>query len=405
MKKLFILFITAALVCTLCSCGLVKNLFDRFELLQADTSETEAMSEPTETYFETTAEVEETVATTEPVIEPTPLVVCANSYEKEAIDAFFPAEKFGFTHKVEYPKIDSDKSGATALNEAIAQRYEEIIQTLKDNREENVLYHITYTASECSGVIFINITEDCGWQYSEGYTSQRIYYYDALNDKELSLDEYLTVFGIDRDKIDAAICSSYELSCMMYEASPYLTDTVGGESLGAPATDTLYYAAYESYASFAEFAGVEFIGGEGINPVIRAHLTGGVYVSSPFTCDIYADSYIPVNPNYAGYSIPAGAPETGDIVILFDKGKVTSLTAPPKYGIQSINYSASAIKLVTKVNVRDSRISINGCEPYSWGSGELGNADWDQLFIDTYYVNEYIPINELKSIVITVIEE
>ena len=410
MKKLFILLLALILVCSMCSCGLIKNVLNlknnfEFPLPSVEiTAAPEDTEYTTDTYYETTfVPVETTVAETEPEPEVIPEVITENNYQKAAIDAFFPGEKFDFIHQVEYPRINSDKSGAAAINAKIAERYEKIITELKGNNEGNVLYHITYTSSECNGIIFIRVLEQCGWQYSEGYTSQKFFYYDVANDKELSLDEYLAAFNVDRNKLDAGICSSYELSLIMYEESPYLTETVGGEPLGAPATDTLYYATYESYAPCAEFDGAEFIGGE--KPVIRAYLMGGVYIASPYTCDVYADNYLPVTPNYAGYSMPAGANESNDIIVLFDGGKVISLSAPSKYDIQSINYSSSEIKVISKNNIRDSRISINGCEPYSWGSGELGGTEEEKLFIDTYSVQGYIPIDELKSIIITVIEE
>ena len=409
MKKLCILLLTLILVCYLCSCGLVGRMIGlkkHYELTlpYETTNLPESVEYTTDEYYEATEYIPETTAAeTEPIVEIIPTVITAENYEKDAIDAFYPENKFDFTHKVAYPKIDSEKSGAAALNAKIAEKYGKIINELKNNEEDNVLYHISYGTSECNGIIFIHILEQIGWQYSEGFDSQVFYYYDTKNDKELTIAEYLAAFNIDRDKLDIGVRTSHELARSGLGVNPYLTEKIGGEPIGAPSPDTLYYRAYESFDSSVEFEGVEFISGK--KPVIRAYLSGTVYITSTFSCEVYADEYSPVYPSYAGYSMPTGTNESNDIIALFDGGKVISLSAPSKYEIQAINYSSSGIELISKNNIHDSRISINGCEPYYWSSGAIDGPEDDYVFVITYSMNEYIPINEFRSVVITVIEE
>ena len=108
MKKLCTLLLTLVLVCTLCSCGLIKTVFNLKNAFEF-------------TLPEETIDYPESVdCTTEyiPVEMLIPDVVTADSYEKVFTDGL----NWSFTNSVTYPKIDSDKPGAAAINKEIADQ-------------------------------------------------------------------------------------------------------------------------------------------------------------------------------------------------------------------------------------------------------------------------------------------
>lgn len=391
MKKFSVLLV--ALVFILSSCIAITKI----PSTPVETKETVFGDAGEEPVASATEAIETTAAETEPAPEIIlPEIITADSYEKKAIDTLGYGG-FDFTHKIEYPKILSDKSGAMALNEKIAERYGKYINELKENKEGNILYHVGYTYSVCDNIYFIRITENIGWQYSEGSDSQMIYYFDAENDKELSIAEYLAHFGIDRDKADIGVRHSFELARAGLGTEPYLSEEIGGEKLGAPAVNSLLYRGYDKFDDTVNWDGIEVTENE-----IKMHMSGTVYITSYFTCVLDRDTCMPVYPNYAGCSMPDGAAESNNIVVTFENGKVTSLSMPSKYEIFAINYSASEITVRSYKNIENCEISINGCEPYSWG-----NASYDPdtgEFADTFYINEYIPMNEFSSIVITITE-
>ena len=133
---------------------------------------------------------------TEPVVS-IPKVVTAVSYTKRAIDYFYPGQYFDWTHKVEYPKINSAKPGAVALNQKIVNKYASALNTLKRNEEENALYNVSYTSSVYDGIIYIKMKEITAWQYSEGMDTAVFYYYDYKNDRELTATEVANRYGIN----------------------------------------------------------------------------------------------------------------------------------------------------------------------------------------------------------------
>ena len=321
-----------------------------------------------------------------------PAVVCADSYTKTAIDTLSGGE-FDFVHKVEYPLIDSAKPGAEALNEKIAQKYSRIVNELSNNQEKQYLYDISFESSTYDDLIFIRIDSYSGWQYSEGSCDQEIYYYDATLDKEISTEEYCEKLGIDLEKASHGVLASYDLAYVGYGGeTSYLCEKIGGEPVGAPITDTIYYCAYDNFNETVELKGVEQSGVK-----INLYYTGQAYIQNNFKCAVEKGTYLPENPNYAGYIMPDNATESDDIDIIFRIGKVAEYSMPAECGIDVINFSASHIDIHSKKQLNIDTFSINQGE-IEWGySASFDDGD----YIYSYHIPSYYPINMLWQITFT----
>lgn len=376
MKKVCILCL--ALCVLLCSCDETKPV---------ETTDTSAaLTRVVTTAEETTAFTAEIVYP-EPVI--VPAVVTADSYEKEAVDAFEGGD-FGFTHSVEYPKINCDKPGALALNEKMAETYVKVIDELKADTEDNRLYTISYEYStDDIGVIFIRITESVGWQYSEGMTTQKIFYYDGVNDKELTVEEYAERLGIDLDKAKENVLYTYELASSYYEDESVITDETGN-IIEAPSSGKLYPAKQSSFDF--DFNGIEIEDSK-----LIMHYGGQMYTYHTFEFALDRDTLAPANPHYKGYVMPNDG--NGDININFENGEVTSYALPNDSGILALEFSSTRIT-VKSYSQLSLEVSINGGESYGMGDQMFDTNSSEYTYV--FFASEYVPIEELKAIEIII---
>lgn len=376
MKKLFILLFALSLL--LCSCD------------DETVSTTEVTETTCETENSTTAETT-TAAETLPVIPAViiPEVITAAKYEKPIVD-MMGYGGFDYPHSIEYPKIDSDKAGAVALNDKIAAKYEKTINELKSGTEGNNIYNFSYTSSVCDGVIFIRISEDTGWQYSEGMHEQKIFYYDAVNDKELTSEEYAAHFGIDPEKAKGNVVYTYEL------ARSYMEDTsvmISGEDENAiyePAPGTLFPAMQSEF-------NYKFDGLEVTDDTVNLYYNGQQYVLSTYCFALDRETLAPKYPHYMGYVaviFPTDFSES-DVKITLENGKVTEYSIPEHSGIYNIKISSTAITVYSNVRLDDWGISVNGGERYTAG-GQM--YDDENLYQYNFYAREYIPADALKTI-------
>ena len=342
-------------------------------------------SVPEETPEATTALTTCTTATEPEFILPD--VVTADEYTKQAIDILESGKEFDYVHSVSYPKINSDAPGAVALNQKISEVFGEIIGKLKNNTEQNELYNVSYTYSAKDNIIFIGIDCSVSWQYSEGYNSKALYYYDAENDVELSPEEYAEHFDIDPDSIINRAKWSIEVfnigaKELIYSETPY------GVSVDAVESNKLYYVGCEIVSSemFGDHE-ISVLGIEMTDSGIKAYMeytpsySGGV-----FTCELDSN-LLPISPAYAINIIPESSDRAG--IIEFADGNPVSATAP--VGIDKIEILGRGIAIEYSGDAP--KVTLNGTELFGYAHYEKEN---------TYlYYFDYVNAKELKTITIT----
>lgn len=379
MKKLITSLL--ALSVLLCGCELTpKPITD----IPPATQTVEEIDPPASVVTEIPTSATEEIVT-EPVFVPV-TVSTARTYEKKAVDKMFGGE-FDFTHKIEYPKIDSDKPGAAELNKYFADYYDKTINELINGEEENYLYNIYYESSTDNlGVILIRMIQSVGWQYSEGMVDQKIFYYDSKNDRQLTVDEYASMHNIDLERAKENVLYTYELARAYYEDTSIVASEIGGEELGAPEMGVLYPAKQTQFDF--DFYGIEIDGND-----LIMHYGGQMYIYSIYEFILDLNTLVPKTPHYKGYIMPNST--TGDIVINFENGEVTSYNLPADKGIYIINFSSSKIT-VKSSELLSYNISINGGQGYSAG-GQMYDPDIGE-YTDEFYINEYLSPNELKTI-------
>lgn len=372
---------------------------------------------PVETTVGTTtaAPIETTVETTEitePTVEPVqPPIAVAEEYTKKAID-IFGYGGLDFTHSVSYPKIGFEASNPNefvgtpaidAFNKKIADLYSPIIEKLKDNAEGNELYRIgfnaAYTGPHYSTIMF-HVSEYSGIQYSEGGESQRFFYFDGINDREITAEEYLESMGVDLEKaLDAALWS-YDLAYAGYtadyegegtlDADTEYKETLDGEVITSAKPNKLYYQRHTEYAPSVMFDGAYVD-----NDTVTLYFNGTMYTTDTFSVKLDRNTLLPVRPNYKA-NIDLTFTDTDKVEILFENGEVVSATAPKEYEGMDITVSSNSISVYSPVSIDDAIISANGGAPYSWGNAML----YGDGFLYSYIKGKYIPLEKLESIVL-----
>lgn len=322
----------------------------------------------------------------------TPEVVIGDSVTKTAIDVLNGGE-FGFTHRVEYPRIDSDKPGAEALNKKLGEKYQKIIVELMNDKETQYLYNISYETSTRDNLIFIRMKHYTGWQYSEGAYGQEIYYYDAVNDCEIDMYEYCERLGIDVEKAALGALASYDIANAGYGGDSYHTADINGEYM-APAPNEINYLTYKNFNDTVKLCGIELKSGQ-----LNLYYSGHAYISNTFVCTVDATNYQPVRPNYASYVMPSADTQyAADIILTIKSGNVTEVQLPSEYGIYAVNFTSSSINVLSSNRIPLDGFYVNGVKQeggYSQGVDTSGDGY-------SYYaqITDYVPLTELDSIVI-----
>lgn len=350
----------------------------------------------------------ETSAVTLPPQPPVqPAIITADEYTKKAVDAFGYGG-FDFTHSVSYPKIDSDATGAKALNEKIALLYAPMIEKLRNGKEGNELYRVGYNAAYTGknySTLMIHFTEYGGWQYSEGGSTQRFFYYDASSDRELTVEEYLTAMDVDLDKAMDNALWSYDL------AKAGGTADLGGENLnhGAdsefrlPHEDEILSATKKNILyeqRFTEFGdSVELDGAYVDYDTVTLYFGACIYTTYTFSVTLDRETLEPVRPNYQ-VAVSLTAADTDKIEILFENGKdekVISATAPAANASDVITVKSHKVEILTEGDYNEAVFSINGSAPKRWSTAGMTSENKSLYY---FYTDGYIPYGELESIVI-----
>ena len=391
-KKLLTLLTAAALVAALAACG-ENNPGGK---QTTDTAPPASLTTQTEATSQTTEAAETTPPeTTAPA--PLPEVKDGTVYTKKAIDAFQDGS-LDFMHSLTIPKIDSTKPGAEALNAKILAEQQDKLDALAANKEENHLYTVTYSTSGADGILAINVYEYIGWQYSEGGSSRRFYYYDAAEDRELTLDETLARLSMTQADLNRAFAWSSEYTSINTEY-PDRTRTFAATVFGAPLTGA-YDASVFRYAEMQSGNEVELLGIDFDDATVSPCYRYAVYTVGTTSCPIDRASGQPMHPYYE-CTIDAADLQVGDAFrITIKDGKVTEAVVPAALQVQRVTIASDGVTVLYgkdaaySINYADFR--VNG-ESVNDGSGS-GGIDAEDVFSEFRFMADYIPLDKLTTI-------
>lgn len=391
-RKLLTLLTAAALVAALAACGENnpggKQTTDTTPPASL-TTQTEATSQTTETTETTPPE------TTAPAV--LPEVKDGTVYTKKAVDIFSGGD-FDFLHSLTVPKIDSTKPGAEALNAKMLADQQEKLDALAAGKEGRSLYTVTYSASGADGILAVNVYEYIGWQYSEGGSSRRFYYYDAAEDRELTLDETLARLSMTQADLNRAFAWSSEYAAISVENSDR-TRTLAESVFGTPLTGA-YDASVFHYVEMqngneAELLGIDFDEAT-VSPCYRYV----IYTVGTTACPIDRTSGQPMHPYYE-CTIDAADLQVGDAFrITIKDGKVTEAVVPAALQVQRVTIASDGVTVLygkdatNRMDNADFR--VNG-ESVNWGSNS-GGIDAEDVFSNYRFMKEYIPLDKLTTI-------
>ena len=391
-KKLLTVLTAAALVAALAACG-ENNPGGK---QTTDTTPPASLTTQTEATSQTTEAAETTPPeTTAPA--PLPEVKDGTVYTKKAIDAFQDGS-LDFMHSLTIPKIDSTKPGAEALNAKILAEQQDKLDALAANKEENHLYTVTYSTSGADGILAINVYEYIGWQYSEGGSSRRFYYYDAAEDRELTLDETLARLSMTQADLNRAFAWSSEYTSINTEY-PDRTRTFAATVFGAPLTGA-YDASVFRYAEMQSGNEVELLGIDFDDATVSPCYRYAVYTVGTTSCPIDRASGQPLHPYYE-CTIDAADLQVGDAFrITIKDGKVTEAVVPAALQVQRVTIASDGVTVLYgkdaaySINYADFR--VNG-ESVNDGSGS-GGIDAEDVFSEFRFMADYIPLDKLTTI-------
>ena len=392
-KHLQITLTAIALAAMLTACG--KSTPDNIKPetdLPDSLSTNVTTTEPAETTETSTAE---TTATTAPA--PLPEVKDGTVYTKKAVDMFSGGD-FDFLHSLIIPKIDSTKPGAEALNAKMLADQQEKLDALAANKEENYLYTVTYSTSGADGILVINVYEYIGWQYSEGGSSRRFYYYDAAEDRELTLDETLAKLSMTKESLNRAFAWSSEYAAISVEnpdRTQALAETVFGTPLtGAYDTSVFRYAEMRS-GNDAELLGIDFD-----ETTVSPCYHYVIYTVSTTACPIDRANGQPLHPYYE-CTMNAADLQTGDAFrITIKDGKVTEAVVPAEAQVQGVTITSDGVTVLygkgATYSMDRADFRVNGSSVNS-GSNS-GGIDAEDVFTNYRFIPDYIPLDKLTTI-------
>ena len=391
-KKLLTVLTAAALVAALAACG-ENNPGGK---QTTDTAPPASLTTQTEATSQTTVTTETTPPeTTAPAA--LPEVKDGTVYTKKAVDMFSGGD-FDFLHSLTVPKIDSTKPGAEALNAKILADQQEKLDALAAGKEKNDLYTVTYSVSGADGILAVNVYEFTGWQYSESYSSRRFYYYDAAEDRELTLDETLSKLAMTKESLNRAFAWSSEYAAISVENSD-LTRTLAESVFGAPLTG-VYDTSVFRYAEMQNGNKAELLGIDFDETTVSPCYHYVIYTVSTTACPIDRANGQPLHPYYE-CTMNAADLQTGDAFrITIKDGKVTEAVVPAEAQVQGVTITSDGVTVLygkgATYSMDRADFRVNGSSVNS-GSNS-GGIDAEDVFSNYRFMKEYIPLDKLTTI-------
>lgn len=330
----------------------------------------------------------------------TPAVVDAINFEKTDI---FDGGAYEFTHKIVLPQIDSTLPGAVALNNKMAGSDITLAERLANTGEPSRhLYRVSYDYSAYDGIIAIQKTSFTGLYQSEGASSSEHYYYDSVNDKELTADEYLAHFGLDADDLNfrARFSSSYLWAEDKYYGGIYYCDTLlcSDESKYSevmPENGLVYGVAKEANTP---------TGFKVTKEAVTVYFTVIGYTSYADECRILVENGMPDNPLFFLNCIPTDKLEgKKGIEINIDNGKIKSAKISDGIEIAGpVTITNDCVKALYWLDFdTDNSYAVIDGDIVSNGNGQalvLVDDGEYEMFVHTYYLPEIIKYNECETV-------
>ena len=394
-RKLLTLLTAAALAAALAACG-ENNPGGK---QTSDTAPPASLTTQTEATSQTTVTTETTETTPPETTAPAalPEVKDGTVYTKKAVDMYSGGD-FGFTHSLTVPKIDSTKPGAEALNAKILADQQEKLDALAAGKEKNDLYTVTYSVSGADGILAVNVYEFTGWQYSESYSSRRFYYYDAAEDRELTLDETLSKLAMTKESLNRAFAWSSEYAAISIENSD-LTRTLAESVFGAPLTG-VYDTSVFRYAEMQNGNKAELLGIDFDETTVSPCYRYSIYTVGTVSCPIDRASGQPMHPYYECTPNIADLKVGDSFRITIKDGKVTEMTAPADAKVQRVTIASDGVTVLygkdATYRMGNADFRVNG-ESVNWGSNS-GGIDAEDVFSNYRFMKEYIPLDKLTTI-------
>ncbi len=394
-KKLLTVLTAAALVAALAACG--ENNPDGKQT--TDTTPPASLTTQTEATSQTTVTTETTETTPPETTAPAalPEVKDGTVYTKKAVDMFSGGD-FDFLHSLTVPKIDSTKPGAEALNAKMLADQQEKLDALAAGKEENHLYTVTYSTSGADGILAINVYEYIGWQYSEGGSSRRFYYYDAAEDRELTADEVLTRLSFTKETLAKAFRWSSEFNFVTDEGTEEQT-ALAESVFGAPLTG-VYDTSVFRYAEMQNGNKAELLGIDFDETTVSPCYRYSIYTVGTVSCPIDRASGQPMHPYYECTPNIADLKVGDSFRITIKDGKVTEMTAPADAKVQRVTIASDGVTVLygkdATYRMGNADFRVNG-ESVNWGSNS-GGIDAEDVFSNYRFMKEYIPLDKLTTI-------
>lgn len=405
-KKLFFLSVLVFSLIALCLSGCESDP----TVSELPSEGTDSVSVDTETEIDTEAEIDTDIPQSTVLFDTskfknieTPEVVDAVSFE---INDTFEDSGYEFLHRIVLPKINSSLPGATALNEKMAVNDLKTIEMLKNKTEvSNHLYRITYTSSAYDGIIAIQKQCFIGLYASEGMEYGEYYYYDAVNDREITAEEYLAHFGLSSDELDfiARWSNGYE-----YEES-YANGLAYSKTLLNKDEDTYSDEIFDDGVSYAVAKGSNTPKGFKITEdTVSVYYSVDAYVTCIQECQIDVATGLPKYPLFFVKCNPTGVLEdkTG-IKIVFEDKLPTEVLVSENLPIKGdITVSNSYINVIYSLDndfaadASNSKVLINGkgSDEQHGYSQALIEEGGEKMFVHTYRYPEEMSLEGFETV-------
>ncbi len=410
MKKIALSLLSLTLILSLLACQKTEKTTTQGSesVIASDTLETTATEKISES-----VETRETPEIKEAVFEPlfdtacfpetsTPDVVDGEKFERLEN---FDNGNYAFNQSIIIPKIDSDLPGAIALNAKMAEKDLETIKTLQSNpAPSHYLYNISYTYSTYNGIIAIQKHGYIGLYQSEGYSYGEFYYYDSVNDRELSGEEYIAHFGLDIESLNeiARWCDGYVYAESYFDGLLYSPELLSQD-------ESLYSEeVFDSGISYALSKGENTPKGFKVTEdFVSVYYSINGYVTYTEECKIDVKTGLPDAPMFFVKCNPTGVLEgkTG-IKITLENGLPTEVLVSKDIPLaENIEISNSYIQITYTLEdnfaarASDSHVEVNGYseETQGYSQGLAGDGD-ESKFVHTYHYHKLMKLDEFETV-------
>lgn len=157
---------------------------------------------------------------------------------------------------IKLPKITLETENAKKFNEKMYATFENEYNWLINDQEGNQIFNCDYRYTVNNGIIGIAIDASIGVQQGGVSECYYAFYYDTINDKELTFDEYVATFGITKAKLWDSIKNTSSYSDHLRYSSPsdneFLQDCIFDWKDGEIYSGIAYLNDYNSMSGYCK---------------------------------------------------------------------------------------------------------------------------------------------------------